>query len=166
MSESFELRPISPDSIGGALQKAERYRLLNQPEQAESICLDILDVDPGNQQSLVMLILALTDQLGAADAHVGARKAHDYIPRLTDEYSRAYYSGIIVERQARAFLNRGRARGSAFEAFREAMDCFEKAAAIRPDGDDDALLRWNSCVRTIRGANLQPRFDEGEPPLE
>jgi hypothetical protein len=166
MSESFELRSISPDSIGGALQKAERYRLLNQPEQAESICLDILDVDPGNQQTLVMLILALTDQRGASDAHVGNRNAHDYIPRLTDEYNRAYYSGIIAERQARAFLNRGRARGSAFEAFREAMDCFEKAAAIRPDGDDDALLRWNSCVRTIRGANLQPRFDEGEPPLE
>jgi len=166
MSESFDLRPISFGSIAGALQKAERYRLLNQPEQAESICLDILDVDPANQDALVVLILALTDQFGSTDAPMGAGRAGDHVSRLTDEYERAYYSGIIRERQARAYLRRGRARGSAFEAFVEAMDCFEKAAAIRPDGDDDALLRWNACVRTIRGADLRPSPADGEPPLE
>jgi len=166
MSESFDLRPISFGSIAGALQKAERYRLLNQPEQAESICLDILDVDPSNQDALVVLILALTDQFGTSDSPSGGGKAGDYVARLTDEYKRAYYSGIIRERQARSYLRQGWARNSAFEAFREAMDCFEKAAALRPDGDDDALLRWNACVRTIRRANLQPRPAESEPPLE
>jgi hypothetical protein len=165
MSESFDLRPISFASIAGALQKAERYRLLNQPEQAESICLDILDVDPTDQDALVVLILALTDQFGTSEPP-GAGRAADFVSRLTDEYKRAYYTGIIRERQARAFLRRGMARGSAFEAFREAMDWFEKAAAIRPGGDDDALLRWNACVRTVRRANLRPSPAEGEPPLE
>jgi hypothetical protein len=38
MSEPFDLKPISIASIPRALEKAERYRLLNEPEQAESIC--------------------------------------------------------------------------------------------------------------------------------
>ena len=46
MSDSFELRRISFASIEMALERAMRYRLLNDPEQAESICLDILEVDP------------------------------------------------------------------------------------------------------------------------
>src|SRR5205809_2184265 len=36
--------------------KAERYRLLNEPGEAESICLDILVVDPENQHAIIMLI--------------------------------------------------------------------------------------------------------------
>jgi len=44
------------------LTKAERYRLLNEPEEAESICRDILDVDPTHEAALVNFLLALTDQ--------------------------------------------------------------------------------------------------------
>ena len=58
----FDLKPLNPDAIPKALQKAERYRLLNEPEEAESICLDILAIEPDNQQALVMLLLAQTDQ--------------------------------------------------------------------------------------------------------
>jgi hypothetical protein len=166
MSEPFDLKPISIASIPRALEKAERYRLLNEPEQAESICLDILDVERANQEALVTLILALTDQFGTVGAPLSAQRAGDYLGRLTDEYQRNYYGGIICERQAWAFLRRGMARAFAFDAFREAMDWFEKAAAIRPDGDDEALLRWNACVRTIRRASLQPRPEEPEQPLE
>jgi hypothetical protein len=165
VSDAFELRPISFASIGVALERAMRYRLLNDPEQAESICLDILEVDAGNQEALVILILALTDQLGSGDSP-STQLMNDYVSRLTDEYKRNYYGGIIRERQARGFLRRGMARSSAFEAFREAMEWFEKAAAIRPEGDDEALLRWNACVRTIRRAHLQARPAEAEQPLE
>jgi tetratricopeptide (TPR) repeat protein len=166
MSDAFELRPISFASIGVALERAMRYRLLNDPEQAESICLDILEVDPGNQEALVTLILALTDQIGSGEAQPSTQLMNEYVARLTDEYKRNYYGGIIRERQARAFLRKGMARSSAFDAFREAMEWFEKAAAIRPEGDDEALLRWNACVRTIRRAHLQARPAEVEQPLE
>jgi hypothetical protein len=166
MSEPFDLKPISIASIPKALEKAERYRLLNEPEQAESICLDILDAEPDNQGALITLILAFTDQFGKAGAPVSAQRASDYLARLADEYQANYYGGIIRERQAWAYLRRGMARASAFEAFREAMDRFEKAAALRPDGDDEALLRWNACVRTIRRASLEPRPEEPEQPLE
>jgi tetratricopeptide (TPR) repeat protein len=166
MSEPFNLKPISMASIPGALEKAERYRLLNEPEQAESICLDILEAEPANQRALVTLILALTDQFGTVGASLSALRAGEYLAHVTDEYQRNYYGGIIRERQAWAYLRRGMARASAFDTFREAMDRFEKAAAIRPDGDDEALLRWNACVRTIRRAGLQPRPEEPEQLLE
>jgi hypothetical protein len=166
MSEPFDLKPISIASLPRALEKAERYRLLNEPEQAESICLDILDAEPANRKALVTLILALTDQFGTVGAPPSAQRAGDYLARLTDEYQRNYYGGIIRERQARAYLRRGMARAFAYDAFREAMDFFEKAAAIRPDGDDEALLRWNACVRTIRRADLQTRPEEPEQLLE
>jgi hypothetical protein len=166
MSERFNLKPISIASIPRALEKAERYRLLNEPEQAESICLDILDAEHNNQRALVTLVLALTDQFATVGASLSAHRAGDYLARLTDEYQRNYYGGIIRERQARAYLRGGMTRASAYDAFREAMEWFEKAAAIRPDGDDEALLRWNACVRTIRRANLEPRPQEPEQPLE
>ena len=35
-----------------ALEKALRYRLLNEPVEAESICRDVLEVDPDNQAAL------------------------------------------------------------------------------------------------------------------
>jgi hypothetical protein len=41
--------------------------------------------------------------------------------------------------------------------FRQAMDCFEKAEAIRPAGNDDAILRWNGCARIIQRNKLAPR---------
>ena len=94
-----DFKLISRDAVPLALEKAERYRLLNEPAQAESICLDVLAVDPENQQVLVMLILALTDQFqtGPSDC---LRQAEALVPRLHGEYERAYYSGIILERAA------------------------------------------------------------------
>src|SRR5688572_11494846 len=100
MSDSFHLRPISFASIEMALERAMRYRLLNDPDQAESICLDILAVDPDHQDALVTLILALTDQLATGEAPPSSRLMNEYVNRLTDEYKRNYYGGIIRERQA------------------------------------------------------------------
>src|SRR5204863_4388070 len=99
----FELKPISSAGIPRAIAKAERYRLLNEPEEAESICLDILAVAPDNAEALVMLILALTDQFRSDhDAQCYAR-AKEVLPRLP-EYDRYYYAGIICERRGSATL--------------------------------------------------------------
>ena len=164
----FELKPLSREAIPAALDKAMRYRLLNEPGAAESICHDVLRIDPDNQQALVILLLALTDRFGKGYA-VGVWQAQEVLPRLRDPYERAYYAGIIDERRAKAQLHQG-SPGSGFEAYaflREAMTWYEKAESIRPTGNDDALLRWNACARMIMMNKLAPRAEDNvELPLE
>jgi hypothetical protein len=158
----FELKPLSSEAIAGALAKAERYRLLNEAEEAESICLDVLAVDTANQQALATLILAITDQF-RDDVSGNVARAQSLLPRLADEYSRAYFAGIIHERRAKAGLHqRGlEPRYGLYEWLAAAMRDFERAAAIRPAGNDDAILRWNACARTLmRYPQLQPQPED------
>jgi hypothetical protein len=164
----FDLKPLSKDAIPKALEKADRYRLLNEPAEAESICLDILSTDPENQRALVTLILALTDQFDRVDYSVGHTQFGELLPRLRDEYERSYYAGVISERRAKASLRRQMHASAAYEWFREAMSWYEKAEAIRPPGNDDAVLRWNTCARIfMNNTHLQPSGEEtAEPYLE
>jgi hypothetical protein len=161
----FELKPLSPAALPEAMQKAERYRLLNEPVLAESICRDVLLVDPGHQQALAWLLLSITDQFGAGRPEL-AREARSLLPRLKSEYEQAYYAGLIRERQAKARLRQG-GPGSGFAAYellREAMEHYEKAERIRPERNDDAILRWNTCARII---NNHPEVCPGpESPTE
>ena len=98
----FELKPLSREAVGRALEKAERYRLLNEPGEAESICLDILHVEPENQQALITLLLARTDEFDQPTGDVA--RAQEVVPRLKGAYEQAYYAGIVLERKARAQL--------------------------------------------------------------
>jgi hypothetical protein len=163
----FELKKISPDGIVHALEKAERYRLLNDPQQAESICHDILAVDPENQDALRCLILSLTDQFTSATGG-NAQDARKYIGKLADEYERAYYTGLIYERETRAYLERKNVvRSAAYDGFRHAMEWYERAGELAKRGAVDAILRWNSCVRAIERERLEPDISDGrELPLE
>lgn len=164
----FDLKPLHPDAIPAALDKAMRYRLLNEPGEAESICLDVLAVEPDNQKALVTLLLAMTDRFGLGHP-VSAARVQEVLGRLRDDYERCYYAGIARERNGKFLFNQG-APGSGFEAFellREAMEFYEQAEKIRPPGNDDALLRWNACARHIMGNRLAPRPAEPyEPALE
>jgi hypothetical protein len=56
----------------------------------------------------------------------------------------------------------------AYDALREAMSWYERAEAIRPTGNDDAILRWNTCARLIsRNSHLAPQQESAyEPSLE
>ena len=162
----FELKTLSPEAVPRALAKAERYRLLNEPGEAESICLDALAADPDNQEAVAMLVLALTDQFVEDPSRVS--EAWSTVARLRDEYERAYYSGIIHERRAKALLAHGTPRGGsrAYEWLREAMSSYERAEAIRPQNNDDALLRWNACARLImQDRHLEPSREEPREPL-
>jgi hypothetical protein len=163
----FELKPISVDAIPEALSKVERYRLLNEPWQAESICLDVLRIDPENQQALRMLLLSRTDQFGHG---VTIANARELLPLLASEYERAYYAGIICERWAESLLYGGTpgAGFTAYQSLREAMEFYERAEALRPPGNDDAILRWNTCARILmRNRELRPRGEEAfEPAFE
>lgn len=163
----MNLKPITREGVPAALQKAERYRLLNDSSAAESICLDILEVDAENQQALITLLLSITDQF-AEDSGDSVKQARDVLPRLKDDYKRAYYAGIISERKAKALLHRGGlgVAAVAHDWFRDAMRWYEKAEAIRPAGNDESILRWNTCARLLdRYERMQPKRDEYEPAL-
>lgn len=162
----FPLKRLSPAGVASALSKAERYRLLNQPWAAQSICLDVLDIEPGNQQALVLLLLCVTDQFGSATG-AGVARAREVLQRLTVEYQRTYYAGIICERRAQALLARGEpgSESVAYPWFREAMEWYEKAEKIRPEGNDESLLRWNTCARLLaQNPKLAPRPEEAFQP--
>jgi hypothetical protein len=158
----FELKPLSPAAVPSALEKANRYRLLNQPGAAESIYLDILQIEPDNQEALKNIVLAMSDRF-EKDYAIGDARVTEYLTRLNNEYERTYYTGIVYERRAKAVLARDGV--GAYELFRQAMDTFESAEAIRPAGNDDAILRWNGCARIIVRNNLRPR-DMGSDFLE
>jgi hypothetical protein len=165
----FHLKPLSRDAIPAALAKAERYRLLNEPGEAESICLDVLQIEPANQDALVMLILALTDQFPEElpSSRSAPARATDLVARLATEYDRSYYAGIIRERRAKAVLHRDRyaSTATAAEWLREAMGFFDRAEAVRPPHNDDAVLRWNACARLLEHLpETQP--DAREEPIQ
>lgn len=144
----LKLKKISRQAIENALAKAERYRVLNEPQEAESICRDILRADPQHRQGHVVLVLAITDQFGKG-LGVHMDQAYELLDQLKDEYERAYYEGVILERWAKAQLGRGTPVYVVHDWFRKAMSCFEQAEAIRPAGNDEAILRWNTCARMI-----------------
>src|SRR6185295_5048954 len=161
----FELKPLSKDAIPAALEKAHRYRLLNEPMEAESICRDVLLVDPEHQEALATLVLALTDQF---EEHLNPflEQAHEALARLSDDYVRTYHAGIVAERRAKAHWKRGgpQARHVTYGYLREAMEVYERAAALRPPGNDDALLRWNTCARILMShRELTPLEEDSAP---
>jgi len=158
----MKLKPITREAIPAALEKAHRYRLLNQPVQAESICLDVLAVDEKNPEALTTLFLALTDQF-ARSLQPAFDRAARILPLFPDPYARIYYEGILCERRGKAHFRSGgpMAGAMAFEWLQRAMALYDRAEALRPVGDDDAVLRWNSCARMLADNDqIKPRADE------
>jgi tetratricopeptide (TPR) repeat protein len=143
-----DLKTISKSGIAEALAKVQHYRYLNQAEEAESICRDILTADPENQMALRQLGLAITDQFtgGSADRF---NEAHSCFEKLTNAYERSYYLGIVNERRAKAQLKAGHRSPTLRASFESALNFFEEAEKVRPPGNDDALLRWNRCLRLM-----------------
>jgi tetratricopeptide (TPR) repeat protein len=165
----IRLKPISRVGIASAISKVELYRYLNEPGEAESICQDILAVEPSHQTALRLLGLAITDQFTGkmSDRYSEAARAFD---GLTSAYERAYYSGLLQERKAKAQLQAGRPPHTVLPIFEDAMRLFEEAEKISPTDNDDAILRWNRCVRLLqsRGAaqwkKEMEQFDASEGP--
>jgi hypothetical protein len=156
----FKPKRISREAIPEALQKVKRYRLLNEPAHAESICLDILNIDPDNQATLVLLLLSLTDQFCNG---MSPSRAREVVPKLKSEYDREYYCGMIWERSAQALLRRCSPNSSfaAYDEYVKAMACYERAEKLRTPGNDDSILRWNTCARVLNGnPNLRAHPEE------
>ena len=158
----YQLKRISSAGIAEAIAKAELYRSLNEPEEVESICRDILNIEPDHQFALRLLGLALTDQFTGRGSD-RYRETEQVFDQLVDEYERLYYSGILCERRAKAQLNAGTPRHSVLALFQEALGYFAEAERLRPSGNDDAILRWNRCVRLLQ--NPAYGWDELEQEL-
>jgi|SoiMethySBSTD1v2_1073268.scaffolds.fasta_scaffold334061_3 hypothetical protein len=142
------LKPISDAAVPAALEKALRYRLLNEPLEAESICLDVLHADGDNQEAVVTLLLARTDLFG--DEYTAAfERAKAVLPKLSSEYDRAYYEGVIHERWAKAQTDRGVPAHVVTGWYLHAMHCFERAESLATSDNPDAILRWNTCARLL-----------------
>ncbi len=157
----FKLKPISKKAIPDALQKAKRYRLIQEPALAESICLDILQADPANQDAILTLLLAITDQFREG---VSAERACELLPLISENYCREYYTGVVWERSALATLRQSTpgAEAKARDKLLKAMDSFERAEKIRPAGNDDAILRWNTCARMLMKGHHPNHRHEGD----
>lgn len=157
----FKLKPLSEKAIPNALERAMRYRLLNEPWQAESICRDILSVDSDNQQALVTLILSITDQFGSK-AKNSLSQVLKRVEELDSEYKRHYYKGLIYERQATAAIKRGNPRSGyiAYEYLMKAMNWYEEAEKSHSDDNEESILRWNACARMISEYKLKPAPEE------
>ena len=153
----FKLKRLSRDAIPAALEKAEQRRRLNQPWEADSICRDILEVDPANREARVKLLLALAEQIGD-EPETAVEEAEALLPTLVGDYEQAYYAGLICEYQAKERLAHGTlgAGPAVYELFARAMTCFEKAEKLSPPKVDDAILRWNTCARMIMRNDLRP----------
>jgi hypothetical protein len=145
----YQLKAISLEGVDAALSKAELYRLLNDPEEAESICHDVLAAHPGHQLALRLLGLAITDQFSGTPSDRYSEVERTF-QQLTDAYERLYYLGLLHERRAKAQLRAGRSPHTLMVLLEEAMRCYEGAEEIRPTGNDEAILRWNRCVRLIQ----------------
>jgi tetratricopeptide (TPR) repeat protein len=158
----LNLKAISRAGIAEAISKVEVYRYLNEPGEAESICRDILAVEPDNQAALRLLGLAITDQFsgGMSDRYA---EAENVFRSLKNEYELVYHCGILHERKAKAQLKAGRLPHTVLPIFEEAMRYFEEAERIRPSNNDDAILRWNRCVRLLQsrmGSEWRKEMDE------
>src|ERR1700756_4895093 len=156
----YQLKRISTPGIPEAVSKAELYRSLNEPEEAESICRDILAVEPEHQLALRLLGLGITDQF-CGDSLDRYGEVENLFQNLAERYERLYYTGLLHERRAKAQMRVGRAPHTLAPLFEEAMRCFAQAEAIRPPGNDDAILRWNRCARLLQG---HPGFREEKEP--
>lgn len=158
----FELKALSKDAIPKAIERAKHYRLLSQPWHAESICRDILAVDPDNQQNLIILLLAITDQFASEKQSKSLLDAEEVIDMIRDSYQQDYARGIAYERQASAAITRGGPRSGyiAYYHLLKALDCYEKSGKSHPEKNEESVLRWNTCVRMIQQFDLKPAPDD------
>jgi tetratricopeptide (TPR) repeat protein len=166
---TYELKKLADKNLGAAITLAKHYRDLNQPDEAESICRDVLEVAPDDVDALRTLGLTLTDRFPTAWMSL-FEEACATFKKLPSEYERHYYVGIAWERYAKAQLESGRAQ-NAIHAFEEAIAKFEAASALAAKDDPAPILHYNRCVRALTtnpeltrasAASQQPKYELGD----
>lgn len=161
MAHSHELKSLNGHDLDQAQRKAEKYRDLNQPDETDSICRDILAVNPQHQAALRSLGLSLTDRYDG-DGMQLHREALAVFGKLESAYERTYYAGIAWERYGKSQLAQGIGPG-AHHAFHRALHLFEEAEDLTEKENPDPILRWNRVVRELTTHPLL-RFEEERSP--
>jgi len=156
-----DLKTLSKEAIPEAIDKAKHYRVLNEPWHAESICLDILEISPDNQEATYIMILAITDQFGSK-FKTSLRETLEKTSLVKDDYEKYYCKGLIYERQATTALKRATPRANyiAYDFLCSAMEWYEKAEKIKPRNNDETILRWNSCTRLMIKYKLEAEKED------
>ena len=144
----YQLKRLEHRNLAAAIEMAEHYRALNEPEEAESICRDVLEVDSNHQVALRILGLALTDEFLKTRTK-NFEEARTVFSRLTSEYERMYYTGIAWERAGKAHLELGE-HHNALSCLEHALEQYEEAERIGSKDLPDPVLRWNRCVRVLK----------------
>src|SRR5258708_15899506 len=117
--------------MGEAMAKAERARYLNEPEEAESICRDILAADPKNMLGLRTLGLSITDQF-TGEGTDRYPEVEEIFQSLADPYERHYYTGLLYERRVKAQLRADRAPHTLLPLMDPALHSFAQPHQIHP----------------------------------
>ena len=154
----FALKALSHEGVASALAKAEHYRLLKRTGRSGEHLPRYSRHRARNQQALICLVLAQSDQI-ARDSR-SFHSALATVQKLQGSTSVPITAGIVWERRAKA-LDAERGRGthhSVYEWVVKALDCFAQAERLRPAGNDDAVLRWNTCVRFLTQSS-KPRAE-------
>jgi hypothetical protein len=142
----YKLRRLADAHFPAAIERACHYRTLNRPDEAESICRDVLAVAPDHVEARRTLGLALTDRFPGRWEDL-FDETLTVFAALPSEYERLYYTGVAWERLAKAHIDANQFRRAA-HAFEHAFGYFDKAGRLAA-GAPDPVLRWNGCVRTI-----------------
>lgn len=165
-----EIKTLNKGAIPAALEMAKRYRFLNEPEEAESICLDILTTEPDNQDALIVLLLSLTDKFAQSGPVPSFDQAKAIVDKLGDSYCKSYYLGVIYERRAKYHLRQGGpgAGTVSHDWFVKALNAYDEALTSCDPDNQRTVLRWNSCARLL---NNHPEIkadstDQAEPLLD
>jgi hypothetical protein len=164
----IEIRSLKPEGIEAALVKARQYRLLNEPDEAVSICLDILAADPNHQNAMIHLILAYTDKFADSGLEPSFKKALGIVERLDESHCKSYYTGIIYERRGKYHLKKGGPGSGAlvFDWLAKALKAYEETLTDCDPDNQDAILRWNSCARIInKHPDVKPMEDDTSEPM-
>jgi tetratricopeptide (TPR) repeat protein len=165
----YQLKPLFARNLDAAVALAKHYRDLNQPEEAESICRDVIAVAPDNAAAWRTLGLALTDRFPTSWMAL-FDEACAAFAKLPGDYERVYYAGIAWERYAKAQVEAGRAH-NAIHAFEEAIRRFEEAEKLGAEDEPGAILHYNRCVRALTEnevlvrasmAPIEPEFELGD----
>jgi tetratricopeptide (TPR) repeat protein len=163
---TLRLKKLGERNLAAAIALAKHYRDLNEPEEAESICRDVLAVAPDSQDAWRTLGLALTDRFPRHWMTL-FEEACGAFRNLASEYERVYYEGIAWERYGKAQVLAGQAR-DAIHAFEQALERFERAETLAAPDDPAPILHYNRCVRALTTdsdlvrASLAPREPEYE----
>ena len=159
----MDFKNLESADLDAALAAAQASWAELRAEETESICLDILELDPNHRSTLDLLLRCRIELLKKGLPQSVAR-AQELIPQLDSDFDQAFYSGMIREAQARYLLEkRGRATsGVAYSWFRHAMDDFAAASNLDA-GRVEPKLHWNACLRTLENnPQCVPPPEDGE----